>query len=159
MTSQVLSEQSNAVTAFARLLRAHAALTRDLSSQLESDHGLTISDYEVLLRLAVSPDKQLKRVELASSVVLTPSGITRLLDGLEAAGLVARGTCASDRRVIYAVLTDEGEQRLRAAATDHFAAVDAIFAERFDEQEAAQLAALLGRLPGVDGDDACGVPD
>jgi DNA-binding MarR family transcriptional regulator len=154
-----LSEQSNAVTAFARLLRVHAALTRELSTQLEAEHGLTISDYEVLLRLAFAPDKRLKRVELASSVVLTPSGITRLLDGLEAVGLVERATCASDRRVIYAVLTDEGEQRLRAAATDHFAAIDAIFAERFDEQEAGQLSALLGRLPGVGDDDSCGVPE
>jgi DNA-binding MarR family transcriptional regulator len=155
MTSQVLSEQSSAVTAFARLLRVHAALTRDLSAQLEKDHALTISDYEVLLRLALSPEQRLKRVELASSVVLTPSGITRLLDGLEAAGLVARATCATDRRVIYAVLTEEGEERLRAAATDHFAAIDAVFGERFDEDETLQLAALLGRLPGVDGPESC----
>jgi DNA-binding MarR family transcriptional regulator len=154
-----LTQQSNAVTAFARLLRAHAALTRELSAQLESSHGLTISDYEVLLRLAVAPDRQLKRVDLAASVVLTPSGITRLLDGLEAAGLVARGACASERRITYAVLTDEGERRLRAAATDHFAAIDVLFAERFDEQEAGQLAALLGRLPGAAGDDACGLPE
>ncbi len=158
MTSQVLSEQSTAVTAFARLLRVHAALTRALSAQLESEHGLTISDYEVLLRLAVAPDKQLKRVELAASVVLTPSGITRLLDGLEAIGLVARGACPSDRRVTYAVLTEEGERRLRAAARDHFAAVDAIFAASLDEQEAGQLALLLGRLPGVGDDDACAPP-
>src|SRR5262245_3994167 len=155
MTSQVLSEQSNAVMAFARLLRVHAALTRDLSAQLEAAHGLTISDYEVLLRLALAPDKRLKRVELASSVVLTPSGITRLLDGLEAAGLVARDNCATDRRVIYAVLTEEGEGRLRAAASDHFAAVDAVIGGRLDDEETAQLAALLGRLPGVEGPEAC----
>jgi DNA-binding MarR family transcriptional regulator len=152
-----LTEQSTAVTAFARLLRAHAALTRELSAQLETAHGLTISDYEVLLRLATAPDKRLKRVELAASVVLTPSGITRLLDGLEAAGLVERAACATDRRVTYAVLTDEGERRLHAAAGDHFAAIDVIFGERFAPDEAAQLAALLGRLPGVGGDEACGV--
>ena len=147
-----------AVTSFARLLRVHAALTRELSSRLEAEHGLTINDYEVLLRLATAPDRRLKRVELAASVVLTPSGITRLLDGLEAVGLVERASCASDRRVTYAVLTDEGAERLRAAAGDHFAAIDAVFAERLDGAQTAQLAELLGRLPGGElGGESCGV--
>jgi DNA-binding MarR family transcriptional regulator len=159
MSSQVLTEQTTAVTGFARLLRVHAALTRDLSAQLEAEHGLTISDYEVLLRLATAPERRLKRVELAASVVLSPSGITRLLDGLESAGLVARAACATDRRVTYAVLTDEGGARLRAAAADHFAAVDALFAERLDAAETAQLAALLGRLPGGELDGSCSPDD
>jgi DNA-binding MarR family transcriptional regulator len=156
MSSQVLSRQSNAVSAFAGLLRAHAALTRELSSRLEAEHGLTISDYEVLLRLASAPDRRLKRVELASSVVLTPSGITRLLDGLEAGGLVERGSCATDRRVIYAVLTDEGERRFRAAATDHLTAIEAALGSRLEPGETRQLAALLEKL-GAGTDLACGV--
>ena len=106
--SQVLTDQSNAVRAFAALLRAHAAATRRLSAQLLADHGLTISDYEVLLRLARAPDRRLRRVDLAEEVLLTASGITRLLDGLEKTGYVVRGTCDTDRRVVYAVLTDEG---------------------------------------------------
>jgi DNA-binding MarR family transcriptional regulator len=149
MTSQVLSEQTNAVTAFAGLLRAHAALTRELSNQLEAEHGLTISDYEVLLRLARAPEHRLKRVELAQSVVLTPSGITRLLDGLEASGLVERAACAADRRVTYAVLTSAGERRFRAASAHHLAAIEATFGARLDPAEVEKLAGLLTRLvPG-----------
>ena len=155
MSSQVLRQQTSAVSAFAGLLRAHAALTRDLSAELEAEHGLTISDYEVLLRLARAPERQLKRVELASSVVLTPSGITRLLDGLEAAGLVERGSCDTDRRVIYAVLTDEGERRFRAASSAHLEGVEAALGARLEPGEVAHLAALLGKLAG-DGDASCG---
>jgi DNA-binding MarR family transcriptional regulator len=136
------------VEAFAGLLRAHASLTRELSAQLEAGHGLTISDYEVLLRLATAPERRLKRVELASSVVLTPSGITRLLDGLERAGLVERGACAGDRRVIYAVLTEEGERRFRAAAKDHLAAIEVAFGARLQPHEVDELAALMGKLAG-----------
>jgi DNA-binding MarR family transcriptional regulator len=146
-----------AVTSFARLLRVHAALTRELSTRLEAEHGLTINDYEVLLRLATAPDRRLKRVELAASIVLTPSGITRLLDGLEAVGLVERAACASDRRVTYAVLTDEGDERLRAAAADHFVAIDAVFADRLDGRQTAQLAELLGLLPGGELGGSCGI--
>jgi DNA-binding MarR family transcriptional regulator len=158
MSSQVLSGQKNSIVVFARLLRVHSALTRALSAQLEQEHGLTISDYEVLLRLSQAPERRLKRVELAESVVLTPSGITRLLDGLETAGLVDRAPCAADRRVTYAVLTDEGERRLRAAAADHLAAVEATLSSCLDEAETARLAELLGKLPGVGEPDFCRPP-
>ena len=87
-------------------MRAHAGATRALNAQLLADHGLTINDYEVLLRLARAPDRRMRRVDLAEEVLLTASGITRLLDGLEKAGSVERGTCDSDRRVVYAVLTE-----------------------------------------------------
>ena len=82
MRSQVLIEQTTG-SAFAALVRAHAAATRQLSAQLSVDHGLTLSDYEVLLRLARAPDHRMRRVDIAAEVLLTASGITRLLDGLE----------------------------------------------------------------------------
>jgi len=88
--SQVLSEQSSGVRVFAALLRAYASTTRQLNAHLTADHGLTISDYEVLLRLARAPDRRMRRVDLAESVLLTASGITRLLEGLERADLVER---------------------------------------------------------------------
>lgn len=154
MPGQVLSEQVPAVAAFARLLRAHAALTRELNAQLVADHGLTINDYEVLLQLASAPERRMKRVELANSVVLTPSGITRLLDGLEEARLVDRATCDGDRRVTYAVLTDEGAARLQEASAGHLVAIQALFADRFSEAETVQLSELLGRFPGA-GDGTC----
>src|ERR671937_237309 len=121
--SQVLSEQSSAVRAFAALVRAHAAAIRQLNAQLTRDHGLTINDYEVLLRLARAPDRRMRRVDLAGEVLLTASGITRLLDGLEQAGFVERASCDSDRRVVYAVLTDDGLDKLRTASKTHVAQI------------------------------------
>ena len=155
MTSQVLSEQSLGVQAFVALVRAHAATTRRLNTQLTADHALTINDYEVLLRLARSDDRRMRRVDLAEQVLLTPSGITRLLDGLERAGYVERGGCESDRRVVYAVLTDAGLQKLREASASHVAQIEAFFGARFDAAELASVAALLERLGEPESDIAC----
>lgn len=141
-------------------MRAHASTKRGFSAQLEAEHGLTINDYEALLLLARSEDQRLRRVDLAAGLLLTASGITRLLDGLESAGLVDRGTCSTDRRVVYAVLTDAGRARLEAASDSHIAAVRGLFEGRYSEDELTQLADLLGRLPGAEdaaGED-CSVP-
>ena len=146
MPSQVLSEQSSGVRAFVALLRAHATATRQLNAQLIADHGLTINDYEVLFRLSRAPERQMRRVDLAEQVLLTASGITRLLDGLERSGFVERGACASDRRVVYAVLTDAGLAKLEEATTSHFAQIDELFAERFDEDDLETVTGLLTRL-------------
>jgi DNA-binding MarR family transcriptional regulator len=155
MSGQVLSEQSVCVEAFVALLRAHAAATRRLSAQLTADHGLTISDFEVLFRLARAPDRRMRRVDLAEQVVLTASGITRLLDGLERSGLVVRDSCSTDRRVVYAVLTDAGLAKIREASASHYAQVDELFGSRFDEAELDRLASLLSRLDKPDGVLAC----
>jgi DNA-binding MarR family transcriptional regulator len=138
------------VRAFASLLRAHASATRRLNALLTADHGLTLSDYEVLLRLARAPDRRMRRVDLAEQVLLTASGITRLLDGLERAGLVERGSCETDRRVVYAVLTEAGLTKVREASASHFAQVDALFAERFEEPELQTIGDLLSRLGEAD---------
>lgn len=154
MTSQVLSEQLSTapVQAFVRLLQGHAAAMRKLSADLVRDHGLTINDYEALLRLSRADGHYLKRVELAESLVLTPSGVTRLLDGLERAGYVEKGSCETDARITYAVLTDAGHEKLEEASRSHIAQIRAFFGERFDDDELATLAELLGRLPGAVGD-------
>jgi DNA-binding MarR family transcriptional regulator len=146
MMTQVLREQSSAARTFTALLRAHAAAIRRLNGQLVADHGLTISDYEVLLRLARAPDRRMKRVELAEQVLLTASGVTRLLDGLERAGFVERGSCATDRRVVYAVLTDAGLEKLRSASKSHVAQIDDLFAERLDADELDTAAEVLEKL-------------
>jgi DNA-binding MarR family transcriptional regulator len=146
------------VESFVSLLRAHAHATRLLNAQLTADHRLTISDYEVLLRLARAPDRRMRRVDLAEQVLLTASGVTRLLDGLERAGYVERGSCDTDRRVVYAVLTDAGATKLRDASETHVAQIEEYFTSRYDDGELAELAALLGR---IDADEAldCAPPD
>jgi DNA-binding MarR family transcriptional regulator len=153
MSSQVLSSQ--ALSAWVAFLRGHASLTRSLNAQLVADHGLTINDYEVLLRLSRAPDQRLKRVELAQSVLLTPSGITRLLDGLETAGWVEKASCASDARITYAVLTETGHEKLRSAADSHLADVDRLFAVHFEDAELETLGRLLERIDGGGSGESC----
>jgi DNA-binding MarR family transcriptional regulator len=149
VTSQVLTTQSSpSEDAFARLLRAHAALTRELSARLVADHGLTITDYQCLLTLAQSEEGSMRRVDLAERLMLTPSGVTRLLDGLERDGWVTKGTCESDARVTYAVLTDEGRERLESAGRSHVAQVRELFEQQLSPEELGTLVELLGRLPG-----------
>jgi DNA-binding MarR family transcriptional regulator len=145
-----------AIQSWVHLLRAHATTTRALNAELVAEHGLTINDYEALLRLSRAEGNRMRRVDLAGELLLTASGVTRLLDGLEQAGYVERASCASDRRVTYAVLTEAGRAKLEEAADSHVASVLALFEERFDEQELEQLATLLARLPGttaVEADD------
>jgi DNA-binding MarR family transcriptional regulator len=144
------------VHAFAGLLRAHAATTRRFNAELVAEHGLTLSDYEVLLRLARAPEQRLRRVDLAQQVLLTPSGITRLLAGLERHRFVERAACESDARVTYAQLTPDGLAKLRAASKTHIAGVRSLFGEHFTVGELESLGDLLGRLPVEDAtDDAC----
>jgi len=101
----------------------------------------------------------MRRVDLAGEVLLTPSGITRLLDGLERAGFVERGTCESDRRVVYAVLTDAGLAKVREASATHVAQIDELFAARLDSRELARIADLMERLGDAAADDDCRPPE
>ena len=174
MTAQVLSTQSlppqssaeksgpatlPAVRAWTRLLRAHASTTRLLSARLQAEHGLTINDYEALYVLADADGSRLKRIELARRLLLTPSGVTRLLEGLEQAGLVERVACPSDLRVAYALLTEAGAAKLREASCTHVASIRALFEEHLSQDEINTLAEKLAKLPGVSGEDeTCAAP-
>ena len=131
---------------FVNLVRAHVATTRLLSAGLEQRHGLTLNDYEVLLYLSHAPDRMMRRVDLARSILLTPSGITRLLEGLERSGYVERKKCDSDARVTYACLTDAGLAKLREASESHLEEIRLHFGDRFSEDELETLQALLSRL-------------
>jgi DNA-binding MarR family transcriptional regulator len=152
-----LTDQASppAVTVWIRLLRGHAAARRSLGVSLQEQHGLSVNDYEALLLLSQAEGGHLRRVDLADGLQLTPSGVTRLLDGLEAAGLVEKASCSRDARVTYAVLTDLGRERLELASCGHVASIRALFEERYNEHELATLAELLGRLPS-DPRAACG---
>ena len=161
MSSQVLSAQENVAvrpgteTAWLRFLRAHAAITRELSSRLEALHGLTLSDFDVLIQLYFAEGRRMRRIDLARSVLLTASGITRLLDGLESCGLVTKERCASDARVTYAVLTKAGVKKCEEARESHNADIAELFGSRFAPEEREQLAEMLGRLPLSHTAEAC----
>src|SRR5687768_18571337 len=140
---------------FVRFLRAHATIVGELSSELVAAHGLTINDYEVLMRLVRADGNRMRRVDLAQEVLLTPSGITRLLEGLERAGYVERVACKEELRVSYAQLTTAGRTKLRAASKTHVAGIHRLFLDRFDADERLVVAELLGRLTEGDGGEPC----
>jgi DNA-binding MarR family transcriptional regulator len=129
-------------------LRGHALIMRQLSAELVRDHELTLNDYEVLLHLSNAPDRMMRRVDLASSVLVTASGITRILHGLEREGWVEKKTCPTDARVSYACLTDTGHAKLLEARRTHLDGVRRLFLDRYSDEELEQLAELLVRLPG-----------
>jgi DNA-binding MarR family transcriptional regulator len=156
LRGQVFQERPS-VAAWVGLLRSYLALTRELNGELVSEHGLTINDYEVLLHLARAPERRLRRVDLADRLLLTASGITRLLDGLQRAGYVDKASCDTDARVTYAVLTEEGLEKLRAAADTHVDGIRERFESRFSEEELETLAGLLARLPAVGEAGSCSV--
>jgi DNA-binding MarR family transcriptional regulator len=151
LPEQAVEVTPPAVRAWTRLLRAHSTTTRLFNAQLLAEHGLTINDFEALYVLSTAEDRRLKRVELARRLVLTPSGITRLLEGLEANGLVERANCPGDLRVTYAQLTDAGREKLRAASCSHVSSIRALLEEHLSGEEIDALAELLGKLPDVAG--------
>ena len=150
MSSQVLRTQAGTSEAWLKFLRAHAALTRELSSRLEASHGLTLSDFDVLVQLFHAGGNRLRRIDLARQVLLSASGITRLLDGLERAGWVEKAYCDSDGRVTYAQLTEAGMKKIAAARKTHHADIEALFSAKFSADEITTLDELLGRLPLAD---------
>jgi DNA-binding MarR family transcriptional regulator len=120
-------------------LRVHAALIRELDAELHAAHDLPLSSYDVLLQLAEAPNGQLRMSELAGSVLISPSGLTRLVDRLEREGLVERHRCENDHRGYFAMLTGEGMARLREAAPTHLDGVRRLFLEHFSEAELRRL--------------------
>ena len=153
LSSQVLSNQLTedaTLGPWIRFLRAHASLTRQLSTRLEAEHELTLSDFDVLAQLYFAPEHALRRIDIARQVLLTASGITRLLDRLERAGWVAKRNCETDARVTYAVLTEEGLRKFEAARGSHVADVEELFGSRLTDHERRRLGELLEKLPLAD---------
>jgi DNA-binding MarR family transcriptional regulator len=144
-----------ALEAWRSYLQSQATIVRMLDAELISEHGITTRDYEVLLYLAQAADRRLPMSALAESTMLTRSGITRLVDGLVAGGLIERVSCLSDARVSYAQLTDEGFAKLRHAGCTHVGSIRRLFLEHFSAEETTQLAGLLGRLPGAQHGGSC----
>ena len=153
----MLTGQSTAteLAPFVQLPAGAAAVVRELSSELVAAHGLTINDYEVLLRLSRAEGSRMRRVDLAQEVLLTPSGITRLLEGLERSGFVERVACKEDLRVSYAQLTTAGRSKLRAASKTHIAGIHRLFLDHFDAGERLVVGELLGRLTEGDDGEPC----
>jgi DNA-binding MarR family transcriptional regulator len=125
---------------------AHAGLTATLEQRLETECGLSIQWFEVLLRLARSSEQRLRMQELVAQVTLTPSGLTRVIDRLEEAGLVRREACPSDRRGAYAVLTTKGKRSIETAVPIHLEHLESTFTGLLSDSERANLESALRTL-------------
>src|SRR5829696_10086228 len=134
------------IGAWRSFLTAHARITRRLDDELQAAHGLSLAEYDALLQIAHAPGRRIRMNVLAERVILSRSGITRLIDRLEAAGAVERAACSTDARGQEAVLTAIGYERLRTAATTHLDGVRRYFLDRLDLADLTQLEASLGRV-------------
>ena len=154
MSRQVINERPVEIDTFARLMRAHSVLRRELEAEVLRPRGLTINDYETLFHLYRADGQRLRRVDLVGLLMLTPSGVTRLLEGLQEAGLVENVACESDARAVWAALTDDGRTTLECVRVEHTGLLQSLFQGALTADELTHLSELLGRLPGV-GDGSC----
>jgi DNA-binding MarR family transcriptional regulator len=143
-TAQLLSDLE--LTAWRGFLRAHTALTRELDAELIEAHGLPLTSYEVLLFLAEAPEGRMRMSELAESVLLSRSGLTRLADRLAADGLIERARCTEDARGWFATLTPNGRELFDEARQTHLDGVRRLFVASFSDDELEALGDCLGRL-------------
>ncbi len=136
--------------AWIAFLRAHAAVTRRLEAELHAERDLGLAEYDALVQLALADDRRLRMSELAERVVLSRSGVSRLVDRLEATGLVVRAACKDDARVSWATLTDAGLDRLREASPVHLRGVEAHFLAQIpDDDREALIRALETVVQGL----------
>jgi DNA-binding MarR family transcriptional regulator len=144
MTAARLSEDQ--LTAWRCFLQAHAVVIRRLEADLLSEHQLPLASYDVLVQLAEAGGRSLRMIELADRVLLSRSGLSRLVDRLVREGLVERAPCLEDARGTLAVLTPAGLQRLRDASVTHLRGVHDHVTSRLEDTELAELARLLTKL-------------
>ena len=120
-------------------LIAHARITRRLDEELRAEHDLSLAEYDALLTIADAPDRRIRMRQLADRVILSKSGVTRLIDRLVLDGLVERRACASDARGAEAVLTQEGLDRLRRASSTHLRGIEEHFLAAVDTSDLAAI--------------------
>jgi DNA-binding MarR family transcriptional regulator len=134
------------------MLRVHASLSRALDSELMEAHRLPLSSYEVLLFLADSPDGEMRMSELADGVLLSRSGLTRLVDRMERDGLLRRRRCEEDQRGWFAAITPKGRKLFAEARRTHLDGVRRRFLDHLSAGEQRALAAVWEKVqPGAAG--------
>jgi DNA-binding MarR family transcriptional regulator len=148
------SESSTALPRFNELeldawrgfLRTYTTLVRELDDELTEGHGLPVSSYDVLVQLEEAPDGMLRMSHLADAVLLSRSGLSRLVTRLENQGLIERAECQNDARGAFAVITEAGRAKLDEARVTHRAGVRERFLDRLSERDQRQLAKVWSRL-------------
>jgi DNA-binding MarR family transcriptional regulator len=143
-----LSDQE--LAAWRGMLQVHAQIARALDGQMRAEHGLSVSSYEVLMFLADAPEHRLRMSEIADRVLLSRSGLTRLVDRLCQLGYVGRCAAESDGRGLYAELTDAGAEKLEAARRTHRQGVRKFFLERLSTTDQIVLGDIWTRFLAAD---------
>jgi DNA-binding MarR family transcriptional regulator len=137
-------------------LQAHARLFRRLDDELRQEHGLSLPEYEALVHIGRAPERRVRMSQLAQQVLLSKSGVTRLVDRLVADGFVERSACSSDARGAEAVLTAAGLKRLRAAADTHLRGIDRYFVSALTAGELETIARTMQSVSNRAGSDSSG---
>jgi DNA-binding MarR family transcriptional regulator len=154
--TEPLSPRDTRLEPWRAFLQAHARVTRRLDDELRAEHDLSLAEYDTLLTIAWSPGRRVRMRSLADSILLSKSGVTRLIDRLVADGLVERDTCLSDARGAEAVLTPAGLARLRAASRTHLRGIAGHFLDVIDPADLAVIERAMNRVadracpPGTD---------
>lgn len=143
------STQDQRLGVWETYLRGHTGVMRALERELQESHQLSIAEYDVLLHVYSAPNRRLRLGELACAVLFSTGGLSRLLDRMERAGLVTRERAPGDRRGVYAVLTEEGASRLRAARETHLAGIQRHFSALLREDEIEPVGRFFHRLVKV----------
>ena len=136
--------------AWGGFLRTHANLTRELDAELRAEHDLPLTSYDVLTQLGSVPGEAMRMSELADAVLLSRSGLTRLVDRLSDEGLIERRECPNDARGSFAALTPAGRKMLKRARATHHSGIKRLFIDRIDTAERARLAGVWERLGGLE---------
>ena len=127
-------------------METHSTVVKFLERRMDEQHGLPLAWWDVLIQLADGPEGRLRMGELAESVLLTRSGITRLVDRMIGAGLVDREPCPGDRRGYYAVITQQGRDTIEKIGPDHSKDAWEVFLGHIDEEEAALMSQVFTRV-------------
>ena len=141
-----IAEDDPRLSSWRAFLHAHARITRRLDEDLQANHGLSLAEYDALLQIATSPGRRLRMNLIAQRVLLSRSGVTRLVDRLVAEGAVERMACTTDARGAEAVLTADGLARLRKASRTHLAGIERYFLEPIPADDRAAIERSLARV-------------
>jgi DNA-binding MarR family transcriptional regulator len=134
------------IRAWGGFLRTHARIVRELDQELRDAHGMPLGTFDVLINLALAPEEMLRMRDLADAIVLSRSGLTRLVDRLVREGLLERRRCGEDARGAWAVLTPAGKRALAKAAPTHIEGVRRRFLSALDGDDQARLGDLWDKL-------------
>jgi len=153
--ARTLSPADPRIEPWRAFLQAHARITRRLDEELRAEHDLSLAEYDAIVTIANAPDRRIRMRQLADRVILSKSGVTRLIDRLVLDGLVQRDVCQSDARGAEAVLTPAGLDRLRRASRTHLRGIDEHFLAALgpDDLDAIQRSMrALAERAGIDTD-------